>query len=881
MIKKSLIILVFALLSMSTKAQVCFSTPVSIIYNGSDAKSVVCKDFNKDGKMDMAVADNGLNYISVFIGNGNGTFASASYYTVISASSYCYPYTIISEDFNGDSIPDIAVGGYSYGTDDSLSVLIGDGLGNFYPSTNFLLGAGTITITCGDFNKDGNMDIAAANWDAANITVLYGDGNGNFSDTSSFYAGVSGWPYSITCADFNNDSIIDLAISLWNTDSISILFGDGNGGFVFGSKIFSDSSPDNIEKADFNEDGNMDLVITSYTNQKVTVFLGNGSGGFSSPFHYYLNNKPRMLTCNDFNGDGKLDIAVASGNSSQISILIGNGLGSFSAPIYFYSDQYTNCITSADFNNDNKIDLLMTPDDIGDLIMLVNNTFLLTTTVNGDTITADQDSASYQWIDCNYFNQSIPGATDQSYTPTVTGSYAVIITKNGCSYTSLCNNIIIEILNSCFDIDTTLAVGTQPTSITCSDFNGDNFADIAITNSFSNNVSIFLGNGAGGFSSAPFFNVGGQQPHSITCADFNGDSIIDLATADYFYPEVVSVYLGNGFGNFSLLNIYDVGIEPTSITSADFNGDHYPDLAVANFGSSSISVLNGDGNGNFFPASNFSVSQHPVSIINADFNKDGKIDIATANCGTSANNVSVLINNGQGGFYPATNFSVGITPMSLTCADFNGDSILDLATANSGSNNLSILLGNGQGGFSTATNILAETSPVSIVSGDLDGDGIIDLATANSSSNNISVFVGDGLGNFSEPSNFAVLNVSSLICADFNHDGKLDIATASGNSNNATVLTNCFLNTEIQELKKNTDISVYPNPNNGVFTVTTNNFVIKMIKIYNVLGEDVYNTSIAEEKASYEMKLFHLPNGIYFIKLCNEKSNVMKKFIKE
>jgi len=189
-----------------------------------------------------------------------------------------------------------------------------------------------------------------------------------------------------------------------------------------------------------------------------------------------------------------------------------------------------------------------------------------------------------------------------------------------------------------------------------------------------------------------------------------------------------------------------------------------------------------------FAATSFSVGNNPRSVTTGDFNGDLILDLATAN--NSSNTVSVLLGNGTGSFSAATNFGVGNGPRAVTTGDFNGDGKLDLATANSNENTVSVLLGDGTGGFGAATSFGVGSLPISITTGDFNGDGRLDLATANNISNNVSVLLSNGTGGFSAASNFLISGTSpfSITTGDFNGDGRLDLATANIGSDNVSVL---------------------------------------------------------------------------------------------
>ena len=198
-------------------------------------------------------------------------------------------------------------------------------------------------------------------------------------------------------------------------------------------------------------------------------------------------------------------------------------------------------------------------------------------------------------------------------------------------------------------------------------------------------------------------------------------------------------------------------------------------------------ILGANSSTSFNPATNFSVGNRPYSVTVGDFNGDGKSDLAVANFYN--NNVSVLLGTGTGSFGTATNFSVGAGPLSVTVGDFNGDGKSDLAVANRYGNNVSVLLGTGTGSFGPATNFSVGGGPFSVTVGDFNGDGKSDLAVANRNGNNVSVLLGTGTGSFGTATNFSVGAVPrSVTVGDFNGDGQSDLATANSYSNNVSVL---------------------------------------------------------------------------------------------
>jgi hypothetical protein len=141
---------------------------------------------------------------------------------------------------------------------------------------------------------------------------------------------------------------------------------------------------------------------------------------------------------------------------------------------------------------------------------------------------------------------------------------------------------------------------------------------------------------------------------------------------------------------FTLASAPVVGSSPISVTAADINGDGKVDLICANYGSNTLSVLTNNGSGGFVNAGTYTVGTNPVSVAAADVNGDGRMDLICANYGS--NTLSVLTNNRSSHFVTAGTYAVGVHPWSVTTADVNGDGKPDLISANFGANTLSILV---------------------------------------------------------------------------------------------------------------------------------------------------------------------------------------------
>lgn len=345
-------------------------------------------------------------------------------------------------------------------------------------------------------------------------------------------------------------------------------------------------------------------------------------------------------------------------------------------------------------------------------------------------------------------------------------------------------------------------VGSRPTGVAVGDFNGDGKQDLAVANALNNNVTVLLGNGAGGFAVAPGSPVTvGSFPYAIIAKDFNHDGKTDLAVVNSLSNNV-TILLGNGAGGFASApgSPFAVGTNPDFATTADFNGDTIPDLAVTNYLANTVTVLLGNGAGGFTPApgSPYATGNAPQGVVALDLNKDGKMDLAIAN--QLDNHVTTLLGNGAGGFVAGTSnegasHATIITGQAnifgMTTGDFYSRGTTDAVTASFGANQVNLLKSDGVGDILYNAQFSAVNSPINVVSGDFDGDGKLDIAVVCEGTDQLLILLGNGAGNFNvatAPFFSTGGNPYGLATGDFNGDGKLDIVVTNQNDHTISVL---------------------------------------------------------------------------------------------
>jgi hypothetical protein len=554
--------------------------------------SIAAGDFNRDGKLDLAVGNTGLSAVSILLGNGDGTFqAPVNYGSGISNFVSTF---LITRDFSGDGNLDLANCGGG-----KVSILLGNGDGTFQSHVDYAIGGPDAGwLTADDFNGDGKLDLAVANGfgggpPVPTVSILLGKGDGTFQPSVDYHTGAQ--PFSVASADVNGDGKTDLVMAT-AANSVVVLIGKGDGTFSTSTDYTAGSVPMSVTAGDFNGDGKLDLAVANRVDNTVSVFLGKGDGSFLPAGSYPAGASPRAVIAADLNGDKRDDLVVADEScliifppcpttGGSVSILIANIDGTFQAPVSYAVNGYPVSVAVGDFNGDGKIDLVV---------------------ANGNS----------------------------------PGTISVLLGKGDGTFQSPAN----------------FATAQNPQGVAVGDFNGDGKLDLAVAaGGFSGTVSILLGNGNGTFQAHVDYTLGQQGPISIVAADLNHDGKLDLAVANDS-DSSVSVLLGNGDGTFQNQALYHPGhLTLTGLVAGDFNGDGNPDLAVANNFDNTVSLLLGKGDGTFPTILDYEYSAGGSSfgLAAADFRAAGALDLAVGNfSGGAGNSLAVLLNSSVAALFP-------------------------------------------------------------------------------------------------------------------------------------------------------------------------------------------------------------------------------------
>jgi len=304
--------------------------------------SVTIGDFNGDGIPDFAVGNGG---ISVFLGNGDGTF-----HAPVNSAAGASPIALAAGDFNADGLLDLAAV-YASG---SVCILLGNGDGTLQAPVSYALGSVPAALTLADFNGDGITDLAVA--DAGGVAILLGVGDGTFQAAVNYPAGSG--PSAVAAGDFNGDGRADLAVANAGDGTVSILLGNGDGTLQAAVAYIAGSGPDSIATGDLNGDDLTDLAIANASGNNVSVLLGNGDGTFGTAVMYPTGVNPESVTVADVNGDSIPDLVSANAGDGTVSVLLGSRGGVLQPAVSFGATSGPVQLAAADFNGDGRADIV-------------------------------------------------------------------------------------------------------------------------------------------------------------------------------------------------------------------------------------------------------------------------------------------------------------------------------------------------------------------------------------------------------------------------------------------------------------------------------------------------------------------------------------------
>ncbi len=336
-------------------------------------------DLNGDGFLDLTIVNEDTDDLRVFLNRADrsGTFSDFLEPTVAVGN---VPSPSEPSDFNRDGLVDVAVANTQ---DETVSILLGNGDGTFAPARNVFVGGEPRGIAVLDADGDGDVDIAATSFALGRVSVLENDGTGVFSEGAVF--GTESGERAIAAGDMNDDGLLDLVVGELTAQQVRVWTNDGDGSFTSMGARASGGEVWMLVLGDVDGNRTEDVVVVNSQTNNGGVLMGDGNGRLEAPRITPTDPFPLATDLADLDGDGDLDWVTSSFSGNWL-LFENNGSGSFSLAAEFVAPQAASCSLPMDLDNDGVLDLVLI-DEIADEIILLKNrlVFLASGFESGDT----------------------------------------------------------------------------------------------------------------------------------------------------------------------------------------------------------------------------------------------------------------------------------------------------------------------------------------------------------------------------------------------------------------------------------------------------------------------------------------------------------------
>ncbi len=332
-------------------------------------------------------------------------------------------------------------------------------------------------VVNGDFDNDGLQDLASISWAGSTISVNLSNGDGTLAPALNYTTGL-GQSWGIDTGDINNDDNLDLVVASRLNSSIVTYLGVGDGSFQYHASVVADSTVMKLRLGDFNKDNNLDLALSYESGNSIAIRFGLGNGNFQASQFYTVGFSPLGITAADLDRDSNLDLIVSNAGDTTISVLKGTNTGVFVPAVNYTVGSKSQESTVADFNGDTFPDVAVTNWGSSSLTIFRGSaTGALTFNSTISNVNAGHDIAAADINNDGLIDIAITNSLPSIYLATV--------------------SVLLGQGNLNFDLPTTFASGTNPSSIVIGNFNGDSFVDLATANYHGHDLTILLGRSLG------------------------------------------------------------------------------------------------------------------------------------------------------------------------------------------------------------------------------------------------------------------------------------------------------------------------------------------------------------------------------------------------
>lgn len=815
-------------------AATSFSTKVDFALS-SNSYTTTIGDVDGDGKLDMVASNYGTGTISVFRNTSTpGTIGSSSFAPAVQFTAGGFPLYISVRDFDLDGKSDIAV--LNTGSN-NVSVFRNIGspgtinASSLSPKVDFAIGAFGQGLSVDDLDMDGKPDILVTVGNG--VEILRNNANRGAITGTSFDAKVNfatgSFPNYAATGDLDKDGKPDIVVSNWSNANISVLKNISSPGSIstgsFAAKfdIATFSEPRGVAVGDLDGDGALEIAVAGQIANKISVFKNVATAGtldltsFAANVDFPSSGNPRTLTMGDLDGDGRPELVMAGSSANAVGVL-RNTVSTLAAPTltsFTPAQGPPGTLVTITGTNFSTIAAQNTVKFNGTTASIVSST---STTINVTVPPGATNGTISVSTGCNIATSSGAFTTAigiSGFSPASGPVGTTVIIDGGGFSTTPSNNLVF------FGATQATVTNATTTQLTVTVPYGATYKPISLTvgGVVSRSTVPFLVTYSGGgtldaCSFAPKVDFPtGISPNGTHLIDIDGDGKSDMVftnTNSNTLSVARNTSSGTGVVSFAAATDFIPLAGPDGLTFGDLDGDGKQDIAIMN--NNGISVFrNTSTPGAISFATRVDIAAGLLTngrrIAAGDLDIDGKLDLIVPN---NLSKVSVFKNQSTPGnisFATKVDFAIhgsSTLPWNATVGDLDGDNKPEiLVTLISSGNRVSILRNTTAPGvinsssFASFVEFVTGANPYDVELADIDGDQKVEIITANSSSGTISVFRNTTTLGVINASSFAArvdyfigVVPNNLAIDDFDGDGKPDIAIGRSQAAFVTLLRN-------------------------------------------------------------------------------------------
>lgn len=649
---------------------------------GATPRDGVLTDIDGDGMLDIAVANESLDWVTLLFGNGDGTFSEA---TGLALPEGSLPGEIIDADIDGDGIVDLLT---SDSGNSTLTLLKGEGEGAFLEPQEIPLSFQPSGLWAGQLTEDAPAEIVVVD-SAGNALHLLRYNGVQYEEQAVLPCGAG--PRTLVAVDLNLDTRLDFLVSNLKSNDLSILYGMEGGGYSMETRLSFPSPVSRIAAGDFTGDTVPDIAVLLFDKvgedrKSAGVFCtvrGDNTDGFKDLAVYGAGWGAMSLSLADMNGDGAPDICTADLARNTVSLAFNRGDGTFESERRYDLGDRPKAAVLADFNGDGALDIAVINRGDNTISVMGNDGQGVFKSLSKITLTA---------LPLALAAGELNGDGKQDLVVAMTGQYAIRVFSgigNGLFQPPGVFNLFAENQGPLPEVQ----------SIALGDVNNDSHLDIVTGNSKRDSVSVLLNNGDGRFGTPVVTGVD-NFPLDVHLEDVNRDGKLDLlfvstndpdVSTDGAEPRVVR-WFGMGDGSFDEASHTRVstGGGPRAMETGDLTGEGRPDVVTVHTAGNNLYLLQGVSNNNFSAGSKLFIGEDPVAVKLPDVNKDGKGDLV---CALNVGSIILRFSRGDMTFENPNNFIVQPGLSNVLVANLDQDAYPDLIAINTTNDYMAVMKG--------------------------------------------------------------------------------------------------------------------------------------------------------------------------------------------